>query len=172
MFEPSFARHILSLLALSAFIQTINWDIVEIITFWLRCIWLSLATTELGSGKSSANRPERKLQQYSDSGEDWYRGRDWWTPCWTGWWVAAASGIVACSTRGKLAVLLRFLCCLLSFSLSQLLLRLLCGLTQNTVLIFFVQMTTCRFIKSWKHFRVIIVRRNGTNSTRIAMHIF
>ena len=134
--SPSFTRYIFSLLALSARIQSINWDIVEIITLWLRSIWSSSATTELGSVKSSPNRSERKLQQYSDSGEDWYRGRDWWTPCWTGWWAAAASGIVACVSRGSLTCLLPFLCCPFWFSLSQLLLRLLYGLIQNTEVIF------------------------------------
>ena len=134
--SPSFTRYIFSLLALCALIQSINWDIVEIITFWLRSIWSSLAVTELCCGKLLPNRSERKLQRYLDSGVDWYRGRNCWTSCWTGWWLAAASGILACSTRGRLAFLLLFVCCPFSFSLSQLLLRRLYKLTQNTEVIF------------------------------------
>lgn len=130
-----------------------SWDIIESITCWLRSALSSLAPIVFDSGESLSNRSERKLSGYSGSGEVWYRVRgvnDCWTPWWTGWWVtnssceAAESGIVACSTSGRLTFLLLFLCCLFSFSLSQLLLWFLYGLTQNKGH-FFVQMISGSF---------------------------
>lgn len=134
-----------------------SWDIIESITCWLRSAWSSLASIVFDFGKLLSNRSERKLSGDSGSGEVWYRVRginDCWTRDWTGWWVTnssceeAESGIVACSTSGRLTFLLLSLCCLFSFSLSQLLLWLLYGLTQNKGH-FFYRWYRVHF--NWKH---------------------